>query len=178
MAFLASFAATNLSTASRSAPSPTPIDQPKWNVKTTVGPDADTGGWFLNLGRTGIRAKLLPESPTEFLVTYVFPESPAAGVVRSGDRIVGRRRTTVRGAARLRRRRRLLLRLFSRFGGESLVDCRRRMPAKLIGPKTMVPDHPVSTKPRSSVGITFSIAEEGDRSDETRNDGKYGFIFS
>lgn len=89
MVLLANFSTTILSAAPGSASSPTPIDQPKWNVKTTVGPDAATGGWFLNLGRTGIRAKLLPESPTEFLVTYVFPDSPAAGVVRPGDRIVG-----------------------------------------------------------------------------------------
>ena len=42
------------------------IDQPKWNVKTTVGPDALTGGWFINPGRTGIRVRLLEERPTDF----------------------------------------------------------------------------------------------------------------
>ena len=65
------------------------IDQPKWDLKTTVGPDALTGGWFINLGRTGIRVRLLEERPTEFEVAYVFDKTPAARRIKIGDRIIG-----------------------------------------------------------------------------------------
>jgi hypothetical protein len=65
------------------------IDQPKWDVKTSVGPDALTGGWFINLGRTGIRVRLLEERPTEFEVAYVFDKTPAARRIKIGDRIIG-----------------------------------------------------------------------------------------
>ncbi|MEM7235066.1 MAG: DUF6288 domain-containing protein [Planctomycetota bacterium] len=59
-----------------------------WKVKTRRGPDADAGGWYYNLGVTGIRAILSEEQPTRLLVKYVFPESPAAGRVEAGDFIV------------------------------------------------------------------------------------------
>lgn len=52
-------------------------------------PDAKTDGWFINLGISGIRAKINYETPKEFEVTYVFVETPAHGLVRVGDRIVG-----------------------------------------------------------------------------------------
>lgn len=60
-----------------------------WNVKTNVGPDAAVGGWFINLGPTGMRAKLLRDEPTVLEVQYVFPGSPADGKVKKGDKITG-----------------------------------------------------------------------------------------
>lgn len=45
--------------------------------------------FFMNLGPTGIRAKINPGAPKEFLVMYVFKKSPAAGKIQIGDRIVG-----------------------------------------------------------------------------------------
>ncbi len=65
------------------------LDNPKYDVKTTVGPDAATGGWFIHLGLTGLRVRLTPESPQELEVAYVFPDSPSAGKLQTGDRIVG-----------------------------------------------------------------------------------------
>lgn len=65
------------------------LDNPKYDVKTEVGPDAATGGWFIHLGLTGLRVKLTPESPQELEVAYIFPDSPAAGKMEKGDRIVG-----------------------------------------------------------------------------------------
>jgi hypothetical protein len=49
------------------------------------------GGWFLNLGPTGIRAKITPEKPTQLLVKFVFQDklSPAKGKVFINDIIVG-----------------------------------------------------------------------------------------
>ena len=46
------------------------LDNPKYDVKTEVGPDAATGGWFIHLGLTGLRVKLTPESPQELEVAY------------------------------------------------------------------------------------------------------------
>ena len=48
------------------------LDNPKYDVKTEVGPDAATGGWFIHLGLTGLRVKLTPESPQELEVAYIF----------------------------------------------------------------------------------------------------------
>ncbi len=47
--------------------------------------------WTLNLGPTGIRAKILPSDPDQFLVAHVFQDekSPAKGKVQAGDVIVG-----------------------------------------------------------------------------------------
>lgn len=47
--------------------------------------------FFMNLGPTGIRARIDPDSPKEFLVKYVFQDSksPAAGKIKIGDRIIG-----------------------------------------------------------------------------------------
>lgn len=60
-----------------------------WNVTTKVGPDAQVGGWFVNLGLTGIRARLTAADARAFQVAYVFPDTAAAGKVAVGDRIVG-----------------------------------------------------------------------------------------
>ncbi|MFM9059130.1 MAG: DUF6288 domain-containing protein [Planctomycetaceae bacterium] len=49
------------------------------------------GTWLLNLGPTGIRARIYPEKPNVFVVKYVFQDakSPAKGKVEIGDVIVG-----------------------------------------------------------------------------------------
>ncbi len=60
-----------------------------WNVTTKVGPDAKVGGWFINLGLTGARAKLTAAHPKALEVTYVFAGTPAAGKLLAGDMIVG-----------------------------------------------------------------------------------------
>ena len=60
-----------------------------WNVKTRVGPDAQVGGWFINLGITGARVKLTAAEPRALEVMYVFPKTPAWGKLSPGDRIVG-----------------------------------------------------------------------------------------
>ena len=65
------------------------FDKPPYHVTTKQGPDALTGGWFINLGITGIRARLPEERPTEFEVAYVFENTPAHGILKVGDRIVG-----------------------------------------------------------------------------------------
>ncbi|NWK56545.1 hypothetical protein HW115_13065 [Verrucomicrobiaceae bacterium N1E253] len=60
-----------------------------WSKTTKVMPDAQAGGWFINLGITGARAKILLDAPKEFEVAYVFDGTPAAGKLKTGDRIVG-----------------------------------------------------------------------------------------
>jgi hypothetical protein len=47
--------------------------------------------FFMNLGPTGIRARIDPEAPTKFKVTYVFQDakSPAKGKIKIGDMIIG-----------------------------------------------------------------------------------------
>ncbi len=47
--------------------------------------------WFLNLGPTGIRARIRPESPDRFFIEHVFQDdkSPARGLVEIGDVIIG-----------------------------------------------------------------------------------------
>ena len=60
-----------------------------WNRRAHEGPDSVVPGWFYNLGPTGMRARLEAERPSELLVKFVFSDSPAAGRVREGDRIVG-----------------------------------------------------------------------------------------
>ena len=62
---------------------------PAWHVETTQLPDAKTGGWFINLGTTGARAKMVREAPTLLEVTYVFADTPAAGRLQIGDKITG-----------------------------------------------------------------------------------------
>ena len=60
-----------------------------WNVRTSKLPDAKTGGWFINLGITGARAKILSDAPKVIEVTYVFEATPAFGKLEIGDRITG-----------------------------------------------------------------------------------------
>lgn len=61
-----------------------PLDQPvndKYNGKA----------FFMNLGPTGIRARIDPDAPRQFKVMYVFQDqrSPARGLIEIGDMIVG-----------------------------------------------------------------------------------------
>ncbi|MFT6862968.1 MAG: hypothetical protein ACJAVK_001529, partial [Akkermansiaceae bacterium] len=47
--------------------------------------------WLLNLGPTGIRARIYPDKPDELAVKFVFQDanSPAKGLINSGDIIIG-----------------------------------------------------------------------------------------
>ena len=47
------------------------------------------GGFFMNVGPTGIRARITHEHPCYFTVKFVFENSPAAGKIHAGDIIVG-----------------------------------------------------------------------------------------
>lgn len=51
--------------------------------------DAGVKGWYLPIGPTGIRAMITEEDPCHFKVMYVFRDSPAHGLVKPGDIIVG-----------------------------------------------------------------------------------------
>ncbi|HEY3321659.1 MAG TPA: DUF6288 domain-containing protein [Planctomycetota bacterium] len=70
------------------------IDNPKWDLTTKTGPDAEVPGWFINLGITGARAKLTPDAPKSLQIVFVFRNTPAFGKLEKGDQIVG-----VNGAA-------------------------------------------------------------------------------
>jgi hypothetical protein len=61
-----------------------PLDKP---VNDKYGGKA----FFMNLGPTGIRARIDPEAPRQFKVTFVFQDakSPARGLIEIGDMIVG-----------------------------------------------------------------------------------------
>lgn len=66
------------------------LDGPPWDkVTTTVGPDAEVPGWYLNLGITGARAMITKEEPTKLQVMFVFKSSPAFGKLEVGDKITG-----------------------------------------------------------------------------------------
>ena len=65
-----------------------------WNLKLHGIHDAEVAeelgtGWFLNVGPTGIRARITHEQPKYLTVKYVFKKSPAAGLVGIDDIIVG-----------------------------------------------------------------------------------------
>lgn len=60
-----------------------------WGQRAESGPDADVPGWFYNLGITGLRAQLVADHPKALLIKYVFPDSPAAGRIETGDLLVG-----------------------------------------------------------------------------------------
>jgi hypothetical protein len=60
-----------------------------WTQRAASGPDAEVPGWFYNLGITGLRAQLVADEPKALLVKYVFPKSPARGLVEVEDRIIG-----------------------------------------------------------------------------------------
>ena len=46
-------------------------------------------GWFLNVGPTGLRARITHEHPAYFTIKFVFDRSPAAGKIAAGDIVVG-----------------------------------------------------------------------------------------
>ena len=60
-----------------------------WNRKSESGPDAEVGGWYYNLGTTGIRVQLIAEAPKHLLVKYVFNNSPAWRKIHPNDILVG-----------------------------------------------------------------------------------------
>ncbi|MFT7680068.1 MAG: hypothetical protein ACI8QC_004074 [Planctomycetota bacterium] len=65
-----------------------PNGQP-WKQRARSGPDAAVGGWYYNLGLTGLRVELTEDAPTELLVRHVLEGTPGDGRVEPGDRIVG-----------------------------------------------------------------------------------------
>lgn len=69
-------------------------------LQQAVGP-----AWFLNLGPTGIRARIYPDNPKQLAVKYVFQDakSPAKGLVEIGDIIVGANGTKFKTAHRFGR---------------------------------------------------------------------------
>lgn len=62
---------------------------PTWDKQTRASSDAAAGGWFINLGITGARAKIHLERPQEFEVAFLFPATPAHAKLQVGDRILG-----------------------------------------------------------------------------------------
>ena len=60
-----------------------------WNKTTKAQPDAEAGGWYINLGITGARAKITEEAPKVLELAYVFEKTPAAGKLQVGDKITG-----------------------------------------------------------------------------------------
>ena len=70
-----------------------------WNTKLNINNEYEAemkkkypnGGFFINLGPTGIRAQIVTNKPNQFLVKYVFQDSlsPAKGKINIGDIIVG-----------------------------------------------------------------------------------------
>ena len=49
--------------------------------RRVVGRDAVVPGWFYNLGITGLSVQLAPNAPRTLVVKYVFPGSPATGLL-------------------------------------------------------------------------------------------------
>lgn len=65
-----------------------------WNLKLHGWHDREVAedlgvGWFLNVGPTGLRARITHEHPEFLTVKYVFKDSPAAGLIEIDDIIVG-----------------------------------------------------------------------------------------
>jgi len=65
-----------------------------WNVKLHGRHDQPVvdklgKGWFLNVGPTGLRARITHEHPAYFTIKFVFDKSPAAGKIQAGDIVVG-----------------------------------------------------------------------------------------
>ena len=79
-----------------------------WNTELRSYYDDALGfrRWFLNLGPTGIRARITPENPDRFLVEHVFQDekSPARGLVEKGDVIIGANGTPFETTHRFGRR--------------------------------------------------------------------------
>ena len=57
------------------------IDNPRYDLETSKGPDAAAGGWMINLGITGLRVRLEEDAPKSLTVGHVFPNSPADGTI-------------------------------------------------------------------------------------------------
>lgn len=65
-----------------------------WNEKLHGWHDREVAealgtGWFLNVGPTGLRARITHEHPQYLTIKYVFKKSPAAGLIEINDIIVG-----------------------------------------------------------------------------------------
>lgn len=65
-----------------------------WNEKLHGWHDREIAealgaGWFLNVGPTGLRARITHEHPEYLTVKYVFKKSPASGLIQINDIIVG-----------------------------------------------------------------------------------------
>ena len=56
-----------------------------WKHTAEKGPDAEAGGWYYNLGITGLRAVLMKDRPMHLRVKYVFEGTPAHGKVKVDD---------------------------------------------------------------------------------------------
>lgn len=67
----------------------TGIDGDPWTVPFEEGPDAVTGGWWYNLRITGLRIELVTDRPKVMVARFVFPASPAGGIMQAGDVIIG-----------------------------------------------------------------------------------------
>ena len=65
-----------------------PDGQP-WKQRAERGPDAEVGGWYYNLGLTGLRVELVEDRPKALLVRHVFEGSPAHRKVQVGDLLTG-----------------------------------------------------------------------------------------
>lgn len=65
-----------------------------WNLKLNgwhdraVAEDLGTG-WFLNIGPTGLRARITHEHPEFLTIKYVFKNSPVNGLIKIDDIVVG-----------------------------------------------------------------------------------------
>lgn len=80
------------------APGPAPAvnergDWP-WNLKLEGWHDREIAedlgtGWFLNVGPTGLRARITHDHPAYFTIKYVFRDSPAHGLIEIGDIVTG-----------------------------------------------------------------------------------------
>ncbi len=62
-------------------------NQDRWLKPTSDGPDKEVPGFLVNLGPTGARAELTKDNT--FIVRYIFKDSPAVGLLKIGDVIVG-----------------------------------------------------------------------------------------
>jgi hypothetical protein len=60
-----------------------------WKQKTSRGPDAEVDGWYINLGITGARAKLISSNLKCLVIMHVFKDTPAHGKLKKGDIVIG-----------------------------------------------------------------------------------------
>jgi len=61
-------------------------NQERWEKPCTIGPDAVVPGFLVNMGPAGARGILKTRS---FVVKYIFPKSPAKGVLKLNDEVTG-----------------------------------------------------------------------------------------